>query len=116
MLVYATSAGAAAQTTAPGQTYVVPLTLTNTAIIIPKDRYSKGYAYPRYPRGGSVRYDVTNKGSRPYSFKIWIFTTPVIPPGHEVPVLLNWNFRGIFHYETLYDGKPLGPKGYVTVF
>jgi hypothetical protein len=31
-------------------------------------------------------------------------------------VFINWTYRGKFLYETLYKGKPLGPKGYVTVF
>jgi len=115
-LVFGQAASATVQTTAPGQTYVVKMTLTNTAIIIPADKFSKGLKYPQYPRGGAIRYDVINKGTRPYSVRIWSQVTPVIAPGHSYPVLLNWNYRGRFLYETLYKGKPFGPKGYVTIF
>jgi hypothetical protein len=31
-------------------------------------------------------------------------------------VLVNWNYRGMFNYETLYHGKPSGPHGFVTIF
>lgn len=110
------AANASVATTAPGQTYVVKMTLTNTAIIIPADKFSEGLKYPRYPRGGSIRYDVINHGSHPYSVKIWDQVTPIIAPNHSYPILLNWNYRGIYLYETLYHGKPLGPKGYVTIF
>jgi hypothetical protein len=59
---------------------------------------------------------VTDKGTRPYSIKIGSHVTPVIDPGHSMLVHVQWTVRGQFLYETLYQGKPLGPKGYVTVF
>ena len=109
-------ASAASKTTAPGQVYIVKTTLTNTAIIIPKDKFSVGLKYPRYPRGAAIQYKVTNKGTRPYSFEIWAGKTRVIPPGHTDTLLVNWNYRGTFTYKTLYNGKPAGPHGTVTIF
>ncbi len=117
VLVWSASpATSAVKTTAPGQTYVIKLTLTNKAIVIPKDKYSKGQSGPTYPRGGSVQYDIFNKGSHPYAIKIGSRTTPVITPGHSTFIQLHWTYRGRYLYETLYQGKPLGPKGYITIF
>jgi hypothetical protein len=112
----AQAASAASKTTAPGQVYIVKMTLTNTAIIIPPDKFSIGLKYPRYPRGAAIQYKVTNKGSKPYSVQIWAGTTAVIRPGHTDSILLNWNYRGNYLYRTLYRGKPAGPHGYVTIF
>jgi hypothetical protein len=114
--VAAQTALAASKTTTPGQVYIVKVTLTNTAIIIPKDKFDKGLKYPRYPRGAAIQYKVTNKGTRPYSVEIWAGKTQVIPPGHVDTILVNWNYRGVYHYESLYKGKPAGPHGTVTIF
>jgi hypothetical protein len=107
---------ASSRTTTPGVVYVVPVTLTNTSIVIPKDKFSIG-KYPRYPRGALIRYSITNHGSRAYIFKIWASTTAKLRPhgGHDT-LLLNWSYRGRFVYETFYRGKPAGPRGYVTIF
>ena len=110
------SAVAASKTTTPGQVYIVKTTLTNTAIIIPKDKFSKGFKYPRYPRGAEIQYKVTNKGTRSYTFKVWDGKTGVIKPGRTDTVLVDWNYRGVYPYETLYRGKPAGPHGTVTIF
>ncbi|HEY3924969.1 MAG TPA: hypothetical protein VGL75_10455 [Acidothermaceae bacterium] len=104
-------------TTTPGVIYVVKVTLTNSAITIPKDKFSLHTKYPRLPRGAQIRYEILNKGTRPYSFKIWGSTTGVMKArvGKDA-IFINWTYRGKFLYETLYKGKPAGPKGYVTVF
>jgi hypothetical protein len=116
LAVAAETAGAATKTTTPGQVYVVTMTLTNTAIVIPPDRFSKGLKYPRYPRGAAIQYKVINKGTRPYSEEIWAGKTTVIRPGHSDTILVNWNYRGVYPYKTLYKGKPAGPHGMVTIF
>ena len=110
------SVSAALKTTTPGQVYIVKVTLTNNAIVIPKDKFSVGLKYPRYPRGAVIQYRFTNKGSRPFSVRIWASKTGVISPGHSDSVLVDWNYRGMFNYETLYRGKPAGPHGFVTIF
>ena len=92
------------------------MTLTNTAIVIPPDKFSKGLKYPRYPRGAAIQYKVINKGTRPYSEEIWDGKTTVIRPGHSDTILVNWNYRGVYLYKTLFNGKPAGPHGTVTIF
>jgi hypothetical protein len=69
------------------------------------------------PRGAVIRYAVTNKGTRPYVFKMWETVTSAIKPhgGHD-SFLVNWNYRGRYLYETLYRGKPAGPHGFITIF
>jgi hypothetical protein len=104
-------------TTIPGVIYPIKVTITNTAIIIPKDQFSLHTKYPRYPRGAQIRYEITNKGTRPYSFKMWgSFTGVMKAKGGKDSILINWNYRGKYLYEVLYKGKPAGPKGYVTIF
>jgi hypothetical protein len=48
--------------------------------------------------------------------RIWDNTTNVIRPGRFDTILLNWNYRGNYIYETLFHGKPVGPKGRVKIF
>ncbi len=110
------SAGAGVRTTVPGVVYVVPLTMTDKTLVIPKDKFSRGLKYARYPRGAAIRYKVINKGSRPYSLRIWDVTTPPIRPGRFDTVLVNWNYRGTYNYASLYHGKPLGPHGRIKIF
>lgn len=104
-------------TTTPGVIYVVKVTITNTAITIPKDKFSLHTKYPRLPRGAQIRYEILNKGTRPVSFKLWGSTTGVMKArvGKDA-IFINWTYRGKFLYEVLYKGKPTGLKGYVTVF
>lgn len=109
-------AGGASSTTVPGQVYPIKVTITNKAITVQRDKFSLHSAYPRYPRGALIRYEITNKGTKAYAFKIWQTTTAVIKPGGHDSVLLNWGFRGTFVYESLYKGKPAGPHGHVTIF
>jgi len=111
----AAHASAAPQTTAPGQIYIIKVTLSNSAIVIARDRYSVG-KNPQYPRGGTVQYAVRNKGTRTYVFKVAGHMTQPIPAGHSTFIQIHWNYRGQYLYELLYKGKPVGPKGYVTVF
>ena len=111
----ASEANAALETTAPGQIYIIKVTLSNSAIVIAPDRYSVG-KNPQYPRGGTVQYAVRNKGTRTYVFKVAGHMTQPIPAGHSTFIQIHWNYRGQYLYELLYKGKPAGPKGYVTVF
>jgi hypothetical protein len=109
-------AGAAVQTTVPGVVYVVKLTVTDKAVVLPKDKFSKGLTYARYPRGAVIRFKVINKGTRPYSVRIWDVATPAIRPGRFDTVLVNWNYRGSYNYASLYHGKPVGPHGMIKIF
>jgi hypothetical protein len=111
-----TVAGAAERTTTPGQVYVINVTVTDKAIVIPKDKFSKGHKYPRYPRGAAIQYRFKNAGKHTYKVRMWDKTTPLIRPGQVEPLLINWNYRGKYRYETLVGGKALGPFGIVTIF
>jgi hypothetical protein len=110
-------ASAARSTTTPGVVYPITVTVTDKSIVIQRDKFSLHSPYPRYPRGALIRYMVTNKGSRPYSFKIWGSKTIVMRPrgGHD-SLEINWSYRGTFPYLSLYRGKPVGPHGHVTIF
>jgi hypothetical protein len=115
-LLFASTALAGSSTTTPGQVYIVKVRLTATAIVIPKDKFSIGHKYPRYPRGAEIQYQFRNTTSKPLRMRMWDKTTPVIPPGRTEPLLLNWNFRGKYDYATLRGSKPAGPHGVVTIF
>ncbi len=110
-------AGARPETTTPGQLYIVKVTVTDTAIRVPKDQFTRN-GITRYPRGAEIRYAVTNLGSRPYIFEIWgARTAPIKAHGGKDSVLVAWNRRGTFLYRTLLaSGKPAGPKGIVVIF
>ena len=102
-------------TTTPGTVYTLKVVITNTSISIAKDSFTRNGA-SRYPRGAIIHYAITNKGNRTYSFRIWDETTNPIRPGGHDSVLVNWNYRGSFVYETLFNRKPVGVKGTVSIF
>lgn len=110
-------ASSAPATTVPGVIYPLKVTITNTSIVIQRDKFSLHTKYPRYPRGALIRYVITNKGTRPFRLKMWGTISNVMKPkGGKDSMLINWNYRGKYLYETLYKGKPAGPKGYITIF
>jgi len=115
LLTVAPLAGARSQTTTPGVVYTIKVTLTDSSITIQKDRFSQ-HGVPYYPRGGVIHYAIVNRGKRPYRFKVWDEVTAPIKPGGHGSVLVNWNYRGVFDYSTLYQGKPVGPKGRIVIF
>ncbi len=110
-------AGARPETTTPGQLYVVKVTVTDTSIKVPKDRFTRN-GVTRYPRGATLRYVITNLGTRRYVFDIWgAKTAPIKPHGGKDSLLVAWNRRGTFLYQTLLvGGRPAGPKGVVVIF
>lgn len=108
-------AGARPETTTPGTLYIVKVTVTDTTIKMPKDRFTL-HGVTRYPRGALIRYAVTNLGTRPYTFEIWGAKTLPIRPEHHDSILVAWNRRGTFVYRTLAGGRPAGPKGIIRIF
>lgn len=103
----ATAAQAAApQTTRPGTFYIVKVILADRAITI---------SHARYARGAVIRYAIQNRGTRPYAFRIWGNDTAAIRPGGHDSILVNWDYRGRFLYESRFRGKSAGPKGYILV-
>ena len=123
------SATAAQRTTQPGVVQPVDVTLTNTAIVIPKDRYVLN-GMTRYPRGSIIDFLLRNHGSVAESV---LLKAPVlhfvgasqfsnvasagkpIPPGTSRHFRISFFFRGTFALEMLVDGKVRATK-LVTVF
>jgi hypothetical protein len=109
------TAQARPQTTTPGIVYVVKVVLTDTKILIPREKFDRNGVH-RLPRGAQIRYSVVNKGTRPYAWRVWGAATPVIKPGRRGLIFVNWQFRGTYRFELLYRGRPAGPKGYIVIF
>jgi hypothetical protein len=114
-LLAAASAPARPMTTEPGVIYVVPAKLTNTKVVIQKDKLFR-HGMPRYPRGAVIRYEVRNTTRKTLVFQIWTARTLPIKPGHKDSMLVNWNYRGTFKFRMLFHGKPVGSAGTVTIF
>jgi hypothetical protein len=98
-------AGAQA-TTAPGILHVSKLVLTDRAILIRGDRFMTPAGIPRYPRGTDVRYDVSNRGTRPLALNILGSTTGRLRPGARTTILVYWARRGKFAFRA----TPNGPR------
>jgi hypothetical protein len=111
----AQSAAARPETTAPGVVYTIKVVITDSSILFAKDKFSRN-GVPAYPRGGVIHYEILNNGKRPYALKVWDEVTSPIPPRGHGSMLVNWNFRGLFGYATLYHGKPAGPRGRIVIF
>jgi hypothetical protein len=108
-LALAGAASARRQTAEPPPpvVHVIKITVTDRSIVIPR---------ARLPRGVVIQFRITNLGSRPYVFQMWATTTLPIPPGKHDSFLINWNFRGKYHYGTLLHGKPTGHGGTIVIF
>jgi hypothetical protein len=106
-LLPAASWAVAPRTTEPGVVYIVAVRLSDTKIRV---------SHARYVRGAVIRYRIVNRGTKPYSFRMWHQKTGVIRPRRMDSLFINWNYRGKYRYETLYRGKPTGVKGFITIF
>jgi hypothetical protein len=114
-LIGGQAAAARPATTTPGVVYTIRVVLTDKAIKIAHDRFTRD-GRPTYPRGAVIHYEVSNQGKRPYAFRIWDQTVAPIAPGKHASILINWNYRGQFSYLTLFHDKPAGPHGNVIIF
>jgi hypothetical protein len=103
------------QTTTPGIVYIVKVVVTDTKITIARDRFTRN-GVSRLPRGAQIRYSLTNKGTRPYAWRVWGASTPVMKPGGHESIFVNWQYRGTYRHELLFRGKPAGPKGRIVIF
>jgi hypothetical protein len=101
------SSAVAPRTTEPGVVYIVRVNFTDKKISV---------SHGRYVRGAVIRYHIRNRGTKPYSFRMWHDKTGVIRPRRTDSLFINWNYRGKYRYETLYRGKPTGVKGFITIF
>jgi hypothetical protein len=100
------AAAAARATTQPGTLYVTRLVITDRSVTFAGDKFLTKYAYPRYPRGADVRYEVRNRGTRAFSLNILGSTTGVVRPGQTRSILVYWGRRGRF----VFQPRPAGPR------
>lgn len=107
------SSHAARGTTVPGLLYVVNVTLTDNKIQL---SHKSDRSLTKLPRGAYIRYAITNRGTRRYVFRIWATQSAPVRPGRKDSLVINWNYRGRFAYLMLFRGRPVGPKGYITIY
>jgi hypothetical protein len=114
--VLAVLAAPASATTTPGVIYPIKVTITGTTFAIQKDRFTKG-KITRYPRGALIRYEITNKSSRPFQLEIWGNRTVTLRPhgGHDT-MLVNWGYRGRYVVQLLLHKRAVGPKHWIVIF
>ncbi|MDX6426433.1 MAG: hypothetical protein QOD52_1838 [Gaiellaceae bacterium] len=103
------------QTTTPGVIYVIKTTVDDKGIHIPKDKFTRN-GVTRYPRGALIRYEFTNKGTKPYAVRIWASSTLVMKPGQKQARLVNWAYRGDYTYARIYKGHQISPIGTIIIF
>jgi hypothetical protein len=99
-------AGRAAGTTQPGRVYVSRLVIRDDAVMV-RIRRDTWAASIRYRRGAEVRYDVTNRGTRPYNLNILGSTTGLLRPGGRTSMLVAWTRRGRFVFRVTPRGARL---------
>ncbi len=102
-------------TTTPGVIYVLKTPVDDKGIHVPKDQFTKN-GVTRYPRGAIIRYEFTNKGTKPYAVHMWGADTVVMKPGGHAAMLVNWQYRGEYHYWRLLHGRRLSPVGTIVIF
>lgn len=115
----AASSGA---TTAPDVLHHVKVTLTSTAIQIPKDQFVKADGITRYPRGALIEFTLKNDSNKPLTVQMAVVggskitiagqrlagvasAGKPIAPGATRKWKLSFYFRGTFQMRTLAGGK-----------
>jgi hypothetical protein len=97
-------AGASHATTTPGVLSVAKLVIKDDKVVFVRDEFMTRTGIPRYPRGADVRYDVRNRGTRPYSLNILGSVTGTIAPRGQRSILVYWGRRGRFTFRVRPDG------------
>ncbi|HEY2776948.1 MAG TPA: hypothetical protein VGI77_03525 [Gaiellaceae bacterium] len=104
------------ETTTPGVIYVLKVSVDDKGIHIPKDQFTKN-GITRYPRGAEIRYEFTNKGSKPYAVFMWAADTVVMKAhGGKASMFVNWQYRDTYHYWRILRGHKLRPIGTIIIF
>jgi hypothetical protein len=110
------TAGSGGATTTPGVLYISKTIVTDKTIKIPRDKFTRS-GQIRYPRGALIRYEITNKGTKPYKLEVWGSKTAVMRPGRRAKILIYWNYRGTYLVRLLLpNNKPAGPKTTIQIF
>jgi hypothetical protein len=103
-------------TTKPGVIYVLKVPVDDKGIHIPKDQFTRN-GVSRYPRGAIIRYEFANKGTKPYVVHMWGAETLTMKARRgKDSLLVNWQYRGEYHYWRISKGKRLKPVGTVIIF
>jgi hypothetical protein len=108
-------ATAAQATTTPGVVYVVKTVVDDKGVHIPKDQFTRN-GITRYPRGGLIRYEFVNKGTKPYAVHMWATNSIVMKPRGHASMFVNWAYRGTYHYWRILHSRPQKPIGTVIIF
>ena len=117
-LVAAALAGATQarpETTKPGVIYVLQVPVDDKGVHLPKDKFTRN-GITRYPRGAEIRFEFTNKGTKPYAVHVWAVDTIVMKPGRHASMFVNWQYRGDYHYWRILRGHRLSPVGTIIIF
>jgi uncharacterized cupredoxin-like copper-binding protein len=125
-------AAPASATTAPGAAATIPVTITNTSIKVAADKFTLKSApnVARYPRGVTIHFKITNKGSASVIVTLHLLTklhvygashlktsesTKPIAPNATVKLTGTFTFRGNYQLEVRRAGK-LVLKNAIIVF
>jgi hypothetical protein len=100
-----TAAQASEATTTPGVLFVSKLVITNEKVLIRREKFMTKTGIPHYPRGTEVRYDVRNRGTRPFGLNVLGSTTGRLAPGRQTSMIVFWGRRGKFVFQV----RPNGP-------
>jgi hypothetical protein len=115
VVAFPAAVSARPSTTTPGVIYVIKTPVDDKGVHIPKDKFTRN-GITRYPRGALIRYEFTNKGTKPYAVRMWAEETVVIKPGRKAQMLVNWAYRGDYTYARVLKGHQIRPIGKVIIF
>jgi hypothetical protein len=126
-------ASAAPRTTEPAALTQVAVKITDKAVIIARDKYTRG-STTRYPRGAIIDFVITNRGTRYYKAELLLIgkyafskyeqhirsvkTPAAAAPGGTIHLKVNFYFRSKFELRALLSvsGKKHGAAAPIVVF
>jgi hypothetical protein len=107
-VVGAAGAGAASQTTGPGQRVTIFVRLTDTGILV----WDQG----SMARGAIATFAAINDGKKPHDFELFGKKTPLLKPGGRGQFTVTLLTRGNFPYESTVDRQNKHFRGLFTVY
>jgi hypothetical protein len=116
------AAATAGATTGPGAVAKVPVVLTATKVVIPKDKFvlPSQPEVARFPRGAEINFGIKNTGGKPAVLVLRLTSklhfvgasglkklaaTPPIAPGKTKHMRAQFFFRASFEFQELVGGK-----------
>ena len=131
--VVISGASAAPRTTEPAALTQVPVKITDKAVIIASDKYTRG-STARYPRGAIIDFVITNRGTHYYKARLaltshYVFSkyeqraktvtsNVAAKPGGTIHLKVNFYFRSKFALQALLagSGKTHGAAAPIVIF